>query len=290
MLPYFQQPTWVLGPLTVHAFGIAVALAVALGLARVQRRFVHDGLDAALGERLVGWMLVGGLIGAHLFAVVFYHPDQIRHDPWLVLRVWDHISSFGGMLGGVAGAVLYFATRTDTTERHQFLGYLDAVAFVFPGALAIGRVGCALAHDHPGAVTTFPLAFSLETEASRQYIAQVSGVSMQDLPSAMGFHDLGLYEFLFLALVVVPAFAYWNRRKRPRGFYLVAFSVLYLPVRFGFDMLRVSDARYLSLTPAQWTAALLMVALTLVALRDRRRRAVVGGVVILAACACWGGS
>lgn len=99
----------------------------------------------------------------------------------------------------------------------------------------------------------------------------------------MGFHDLGLYEFLFLALVVVPLFAYSDRRRRTVGFYLVAFAGLYLPVRFCLDMLRVADARYVGLTPAQWVAALIMAVLPFVAVRRRMLRFAISGAVILAA-------
>jgi prolipoprotein diacylglyceryltransferase len=107
----------------------------------------------------------------------------------------------------------------------------------------------------------------------------------------MGFHDLGLYDFLFLAVVVVPAFAYWDRRAKPPGFFLFAFVALYFPVRFGLDMLRVTDARYLGLTPAQWVAALTLAALPFVVARLRRLRFAITGAVLLAtAWACWSGS
>jgi hypothetical protein len=70
----------------------------------------------------------------------------------------------------------------------------------------------------------------------------------------------------------------------------VAFAALYLPVRFGFDMLRVADVRYAGLTPAQWVAALIMAALPFVAVRHRTLRFAISGVVILAAgWACSGG-
>lgn len=32
------------------------------------------------------------------------------------------------------------------------------------------------------------------------------------------FHDLGFYEFLYLSLVIVPLFAFWNRKHRRVGF------------------------------------------------------------------------
>jgi len=292
MLPYFDQPVWYVGPLSIHAFGVAVAAALVFALATVQRRFRRLGLDPRLGERLGKWMLLGGIAGAHLFSVLFYFPDKLRNDPWLILRVWEDISSFGGILGGIAGALLFFAIRARDDERPMRLAYLDAIAFVFPAALAIGRIGCALAHDHPGGVTTFPLAFSLESPAALDYVRGVydaAGLPLpQDAPT-MGFHDLGLYEFLFLALVVVPLFAFWNRRRRPVGFYLVAFAVLYLPVRFCLDMLRVADARYVGLTPAQWVAALTLAVLPLVAVRHRVLRfAISGGVILATAWACTG--
>ena len=293
MVPYLEQPAWHVGPLTVQAFGIAVALALWFGLAQAERRFERAGLDPVIGRRLGGWMVVSGILGAHLFSILLYFPHKLRSDPWLFLRVWEDISSFGGMLGGIIGGLLFFSMRQGDGGRRGTLAYFDAIAFVFPAALAIGRLGCSLAHDHPGAVTTFPLAISLKSEAARAYIGGVYGAAGLPLPPAegtMGFHDLGLYELLFLSLVIVPAFAYWSRRRRPTGFYLVTFSALYLPVRFGLDMLRVADVRYIGLTPAQWAAAVILAVLPFAAMRRRRLRLAVGGAVIVAtACACWGG-
>jgi phosphatidylglycerol:prolipoprotein diacylglycerol transferase len=293
MLPYFEQPAFHLGPLTIHAFGIAVAVAMWLGLTMIERRFQAAGLDPVMGNRLGGWMIVGGVLGAHVFSILFYFPDKLRDDPLILLRVWEDISSIGGMLGGIIGASLFFWTRPQQIDRRTALAYLDAIAFVFPGALAIGRLGCALAHDHPGVVTSFPLAVSLQTDAAREYIRGVydaAGAAFPHDAAALGFHDLGLYECLFLVLVIVPAFVFWNRRRRPVGFYLAAFPAIYLPVRFALDMLRVSDARYLRLTPAQWAAALITAALPFALVERRKIRLAISGAVILAtAWACWGG-
>jgi phosphatidylglycerol---prolipoprotein diacylglyceryl transferase len=294
MLPYFEQPVWQLGPLSIHAFGVAVAVAVWFGLTMAQRRFARGALDSVIGQRLGGWMIVGGILGAHLFSVLFYFPHKLRDNPWYLLRVWEDISSFGGMLGGIIGGGLFFALRFRKTGWATKLAYLDAVAFVFPSALAIGRVGCALAHDHPGVVTTFPLAISLETAAARDYLRGVYdsvGLSFPPMAERMGFHDLGLYELLVLALLIIPAFTYWSRQRHQPGFYLVAFAALYFPIRFGLDSLRVADARYVGLTPAQWTAALIVAALPFAAVRHRALRFAITGAVILAtAWACWGGS
>lgn len=173
MIPYFEQPAWQIGPLSIHAFGVAVAVAVWFSLAIVKNRFERFGLDPLLGQRLGGWMLVGGIAGAHLFSVLFYFPSKLRDDPWLLLRVWEDISSFGGILGGIIAALLFFAIRAPGEQSGAKVAYLDAIAFVFPAGLAIGRLGCALAHDHPGTVTTFPLAISLSTDASLDYLGGI---------------------------------------------------------------------------------------------------------------------
>ena len=293
MIPYLEQPTLQLGPLTIHAFGVSVAAALWLGLLLVERRVARLGLDGGLSRRLGGWMLAGGLLGAHLFSVLLYFPHELPGDPWLLLRVWEDVSSFGGMLGGLAGALAFFALRARHATPSARLAHLDAIAFAFPAALAVGRFGCALAHDHPGSVTTFPLAVSLESGAALDYVGGVyraAGLALPDAAPTMGFHDLGLSELLFLTLVVVPLFRLWDRRERPAGFFLVAFAALYLPVRFALDLLRVADARYLGLTPAQWVAAIVLAALPFVVVRRRELRvALVGAVVLATGWACAGG-
>jgi len=278
MIPFFQQPTLQLGPLTIHAFGVFVALAMMWGIAAAERGFRRNGLDVGVGNRLGGWTLFGGLIGAHLFSVLFYYPHKVMSDPWLLLRVWEDISSFGGMLGGVSGALLFLYVGAGHAAFPRRWDYLGVVAQVFPASLAIGRLGCALAHDHPGTTTIFPLAISLRSDAALRFIrgayadaGLVPNAGATGRAAPTGFHDLGWYEFLFLALVIVPLFQLWQRRNRPGGFYLIAFPLLYLPVRFGLDFLRIADVRYVGLTPAQWVAGLTMLLLSIFAMMRGQR-------------------
>ena len=183
MLPFFEQPAWHLGPLTIHAFGVAVAVGLLVSLATAERRFARAALDPAIGNRLGAWMLATGIVSAHLFSLIFYFPDQLRADPWILLRIWEDISSFGGMIGGIIGAALFFAIRAPHLGTRARLVYLDAVAFVFPFGLAFGRLGCVLAHDHPGSVTTFPLAISLRSAAAQAYIQRVYEAAGSHCPS-----------------------------------------------------------------------------------------------------------
>lgn len=278
MIPYHPQPSLSVGPLTIHAFGAIVALAGIAGIAFAARRFRTRGLDTALAEQLSVWIVFGGILGAHLFSVLFYFPGAVARNPVLLLKVWENISSFGGILGGVIGAWLYFRLRAPGMPLPVRLAYLDVAAVAFSLSLMIGRVACSLAHDHPGRVTDFPLALSLRSEAARQHITRAyAGTGrLAELPgpavlAERGFHDLGLYELLYLAAIVVPAMLLLDRRTRMPGFLVAAFIVLYMPVRFLLDFLRVADARYAGLTPAQWVAAASIIALPVAAAYVRRR-------------------
>src|SRR5579863_2035671 len=104
MIPYFTQPQIGLGPFTIHAFGVLVACALFFGMGIVRRRAEAYGLaDHAVG-RFLGWVLIGGFAGAHLFDRLVYFPAETIADPPSLLRFWQGLSSFGGFLGGTIGA------------------------------------------------------------------------------------------------------------------------------------------------------------------------------------------
>ncbi|MEP6778407.1 MAG: prolipoprotein diacylglyceryl transferase family protein [Gemmatimonadaceae bacterium] len=278
MLPYFEAPVLHLGPVSISLFGLIVGFAIYVAFSIASKRFQRFGLSVAIGERMGFWMLGGSIIGAHLFSALLYFPDQVAQDPWLLLQFWKDISSFGGIIGGLATATVFLWWNLKGDAARFRWMYLDIVAYLMPIGFGIGRLGCALVHDHPGTITNFPLAISLKTAAARDFIidmyasAGLAGSLPADSVLAhMGFHDLGVYEFLYLSLVVTPVMVWLNKRDRVPGFNLLVFGVMYLPVRFAFDFLRLIDIRYAGLTPGQWTAMIAMLALPLVWLSMRSR-------------------
>ena len=126
------------------------------------------------------------------------------------------------------------------------------MAYGWPFAWVFGRLACTVANDHPGTVTRgFPLATSLDTPQGRHFIRGVYAAAGRgaELPgdaalAGMGFHNLGFYELLWTLLVIVPVFLWLGRSRRPPGFFLAAFTLLYAPARFVLDLPRVTDATY----------------------------------------------
>ncbi len=273
MIPYVEQPTLSIGPITIAAFGVIVATSVMVGLAIGRRRFQYLGLDPTFGESFAWWTVVGGFLGAHLFSVVLYFPEKVVDNPLVLFKLWEDISSFGGIVGGALAIWLFLRRRGAGLTAAMKWAYVDVAAFVFPISLTIGRLACSIAHDHPGTITRFPLAISLARPEAQDYIAGVytAAARAAELPpvpalARLGFHDLGWYEFVFLSLIVVPIILLLDRRERRLGVhrpaaFLLTFIALYMPVRFLLDFLRVSDVRYAGLTPAQWAALVALAAL-----------------------------
>jgi phosphatidylglycerol---prolipoprotein diacylglyceryl transferase len=246
MIPYFRQPSFSLGPLTIHAFGVLVACAVVLGTAILQRRARAEGLRDADSSRFVTWILAGGFVGAHLVDRFVYFPRETLRDPLSILRFWEGLSSFGGFLGGTTGSLLFF-------HRHASPGtpwkYADSFAYAFPFGWILGRLGCFVAYDHPGRETHFLLA--------------------QRYSDGVVRHNLGLEEALY-TVAIAGLFAVLGRKPRFTGFFVACLLIVYAPFRFTVDFLRIVDVRYAGLTPGQY-GCLALLALGLAIWRARRR-------------------
>ena len=181
---------------------------------------------------------MAGLVSAHLVHLLLYHPEELRSGGLLqVLKVWDGLSSMGGLLGGVLAAVVFFRVR-----GLDFSQYADAFALGIAPGWAIARLGCFSVHDHPGVLTSFFLAVRFPDGAR---------------------HDLGLYDALVLFGLTLLLYGL-ARRQLLAGRLLAVLAVGYGAARFALDFLRArdvayADARYLGLTPAQYACVLLVV-------------------------------
>jgi len=76
--------------------------------------------------------------------------------------------------------------------------------------------------------------------------------------------DLAVIEVLFLALVMLPLFAFLDRRPRAGGFWLGAFLTVYGGFRLWLDTLHVDPPRYGPFSVDQWAyGSVLLLGLTL---------------------------
>ena len=231
MIPWFTIPSLHLGPITLEPFGVLAALGIWTAAALLSRAARQQGLSDEPLRDYATWGVIAGLVMGHLVHVLLYHPEDIAERGALqIIKVWDGQSSFGGLLGGILAAVVYFRVK-----GLSFNTYADAFALGVAPGWAVARLGCFVVHDHPGVRTSFPLA-----------------VNFPGGPR----HDLGLYDMVALLAIAAVLYAVRNQPAM-KGKLLGLLAVLYGLCRFGFDFLRATDvpyhdARYFGLTPGQY--------------------------------------
>lgn len=259
LIPWFEPPILNIpipgsdAVLPLHGFGILVAIGFMVGGSIAQRRAKARGDDAEAINRLIGWLVLGTFVGGHVGYGLMYKPDEYLKNPIEFLKFWQGLSSFGGFVVCVPLAIWFF-----TKEKLNVWRYLDHLAHGMAIGWFFGRMGCFVAHDHPGPPTDFYLG--------------VYGICEGATDRSVACHDMGLYEALwslgmFVVLVVLD-----RVRQVKDGIPVLLFGLAYGPARFGMDFLRpeATDARYGMFTPAQWGSMVLIVVCA--ALMVRRAR------------------
>jgi len=220
MIPYYPQPEFHLGPFDIHAFGILAAVAVIVGGRSILLRAHRQGIPVEQMFRFCFWVYVCAMIGAYLSKTVFDDFPAFLADPSRIFRVSLGVRSVGGISGGFLAALAW--CRYHKLSLYETVRRIDIVAYATPLAWMIGRLGCALAHDHKGI-------------ASSSWIA----VRFPEGPR----YDLGLIEFLFLIPMVI-AFRLLDRKPRPVGFFLGLYGVVYGGFRIWLDTLHIQPMRF----------------------------------------------
>lgn len=234
MIPYWQLRQFHAGPFVISVQLLLAAAGILVAHFLLLRRARRQGLNAETAAAMSLAMVLTGLAGAYWFRGVYY-ADAVKHDWHFLIGLQPGAASFGGITFGLLGGSIYLAARR--LAQGERLRYLDALAFVFPSGWIIGRIGCALAHDHPGVPTTSPL-----------------GVRFPDT----GRFDLGLLEVLYLAVILIPLFALLDRQKRPAGFWLGTFLALYGAFRLWLDTLHTDPPKYGPFTVDQWAYGIVL--------------------------------
>ncbi len=200
MIPYFPEPILHAGPVGITAFSATGVAAVVVSGWIILKRASQKKISTDEMFRMWFWMLASaaGSIG-HAWAL---------HGRF-------GFSTLGACCGGIFGGLGW--SLYHRLPPQDFMRRLDVMAYVFPLAWMIARLGCALAHDHRGI-------------ASESWIAV-------DFPKGRRL-DLGLLEFLFVAGIVI-VFKIMDRPPRPDGFYFVTLAVAYSSGRLWLDTLSV---------------------------------------------------
>lgn len=256
-IPSPSSGTLDLGPLSIHAYGVMIALGVLAAMRLAGSRLEAAGAGSRDAMSSISlWSVFAGLLGARAYYVLTDPSDPWR-EPARWLRVWEGgLGVPGGLLVGiVAGAVI--ARRRGVAPA----AVLTAAAPAIPLAQAIGRWGNWWNQELFGRPTDLPWA--LEIDDANLPAGYASGTT---------FHPTFLYESVWnLGLCV--ALIWIERRVSLRPGRLMALYVAgYAVGRFLVEGLRIDPA-----TSGggwrlnQWTAVIAFTAAVGFLVVDRRR-------------------
>jgi len=248
-----------IGPVTLHSYGLMLAVAFLAGMAVVERLAGPLGLnrDRILDCALV--IMAAAIVGSRAFYVLS-HLDDYRLNWWSILAVWEGgLTFYGGVLLAVPAAVLFM-------RRHRLPVWTmaDLIAPAFALGVGFGRLGCFLNGCCYGKPSSLPWAVRFPSHGA----AGAVGCAVQPTQ---------LYEALFGFAMFALLLALVRRRGFP-GFLFCLFIAAYATWRFLLDFLRFYEPSQfgpLGLTNNQWVSVALLAAalVTAVVLRKRTRRA-----------------
>jgi len=227
--PHITPKIFSIGPLAVRWYGVMYVIGYIVGTTVAKRR-VRRGMvpfDEAAVDSLVGYLVVGMLLGARIFYVFIYDPAHYRAAPLDALAVWHGGLSFHGAALGMALACLVFAKR-----RHvPFWSVADTVALAAPPGLFFGRLGNFINGELYGRATSVPWAMIFPTD-----------------PLRIPRHPSQLYEAVCEGLVLFVVLMWLERRSVRGGWYrqgLIAgtFLVGYGFLRYLIEFTRQPDAQ-----------------------------------------------
>ena len=256
---YLTFPSWlsaqIIPGLPFRWYGlmylIAFAITYILFMVQVRRRGLEIDHDTVVN--FFFWGIIGLLIGARLFATLFFDPTGIYlRQPWLIFWPFrdgqfvglQGMNYYGGLVGAVVGFVIYARVK-----KIDILDWGDMLLAGVPLGYTFGRVGNFINGELYGRVTQapwgvvfpharrFPASEPWVQEWTSELGMEVSGPeALVNLPR----HPTQLYEALTEGVILWLIIWFVFRKQKPYNGFIVGFYVLaYGVMRFVIDYYRM---------------------------------------------------
>lgn len=193
----------------IPSYGVALALALASGVAGLLYFGRKRGIESGALVDLMYVCLFAGLLGARLFYVSF-HPQEFTELKRMFFVWQGGLSQVGGLLFALPAYFLYLRRR-----KLPLWELSDLIGFLMPFCQAMIRLGC--------------------------FAAGCCGGKECALPWSVVFanmHPTQLYESGSLFLLSALLFMLWKKQKLQRGDIACLYFVGEGALRFSVDFLR----------------------------------------------------
>ena len=193
-----------------------------------------------IADQLTTYILVGVILGARLFDVIFYeNVRDVLHDPLILVRFWEAgLSSHGAVIGLILSVLIYQRRHRPFSTLHL----LDLLAVVAGLPAACIRVGNFFNQEILGTPSDLPWAVTFGHPADGSFPVPRHPVQLYE----------ALYYFALFGLMwsLKSRLVKW-REGRLCGLFLMAVFVF----RFFIEFVKEEQSFWLrasSLTMGQW--------------------------------------
>jgi phosphatidylglycerol:prolipoprotein diacylglycerol transferase len=228
-----------LGSLTIHSYGVMMAVAFLAGLWTATRRAPRTGIAGEKIADLVPWLIVGAIVGARTVYVTTYWDEEFAGKPISEIFMVQHggLVYYGGLIGAALACIIYARIRKLALWKvADILAPSVALGYVF------GRIGCLLNGCCYGRACDLPWAIRFP-EGHETHPAGLAATPV---------HPTQIYESL-LSLGFYFALALLYRRKRFDGQVFATYLMGYALLRAFVEMFRgdySAEHLHRGLTPA----------------------------------------
>lgn len=235
MIPYQIFPMFQFGLLHINMYGIMFALGVFVASLLAIKEAKKRDIDKDVIWDLVSYLVVGIIIGARLFYILFYWPEGVPLSLFEAIAVWNGgLAFFGGFIGALIAGYIF-------VKKNKLKFWMLADIFAIPLVVGhiFGRLGDYFTGGHPGNVADLPWSIYLDNALR---------------------HPVVLYEIVGLIIIAVILLNL-RRFSSFNGFLFSSYVMLYSVQRMILDFFRIelTDPRYFGLTPTQYTVIILFV-------------------------------
>jgi phosphatidylglycerol:prolipoprotein diacylglycerol transferase len=219
-----QSIAFKLGPITVHWYGVMMALAFIAGLWTASRRCKRDGIAPEKILDLGPWLIIGAIIGARILYVFTFWREQFAADPFPEIFMVQHggLVYYGGLIGASLACILYSRIRkVPLWKLGDIMAPSIALGYVF------GRIGCLMNGCCYGRACSMPWAIRFPEKHATHPLGM----------EATPVHPTQIYDSL-LSLLLYLGLAWLYRRKKFDGQVFGAYLVCYALTRSFVEYFR----------------------------------------------------
>jgi len=222
--------------LEIRWYGLLLAFAFLAGYFILLRLSEEKGIKKEIIEKLIIYLIIGIILGARLFEVLFYDFKYYLNDPIKIFHIWEGgLASHGGLIAGIL-IIFWFS------KKYKIKFYELADLIVIPVALGASfiRIGNFINGELVGRITDLKWAVKFDNHEGLRHPVQI--------------YQAVTNFITFLTLLYVR-----RLKNLPSGFlfwlFLLMFSIFRfftefykdLPLGYGLQVYGLNLAQYLSI-------------------------------------------